>query len=233
MLLKFLGLSESTKVGVFSRSYSQSGEDMIINYLFNSKGISNPSYLDIGTNHPFLNSNTFLFYTNGSRGVCVEADVTLIDEIIKWRPNDVILNVGVSVSEKNEEDFYIFNEPGLNTFDKQEADERVSLGTYHIEKIIKVPVHDIKRLIDQQFDTFPDLISIDIEGLDLEVLKTVDWKKYRIPVVCAETCLYSENHIKRKDQSIMQYMDSVGYFPYADTYINTIYVRKEWFEAVN
>jgi FkbM family methyltransferase len=210
-------------------SYSQAGEDLILKYLFDSKRISNPTFLEIGTNHPFLNNNTYLLYLRGSRGVCIEADETLISEIARVRPEDKVLNIGVSISEAREADFYIFNDSGLNTFDKPEAEYRQSFGTYAITKVSKVRLETINNLIRAHFPRYPDLISIDIEGLDLAVLKTVDWAEFPIPVICTETCTYSENHVKPKDGRISEYMDSIGYTTYADTYINTIYINKKWF----
>jgi FkbM family methyltransferase len=210
-------------------SYSQAGEDLILKYLFESKGIYNPAYLEIGTNHPYLNNNTYLFYRKGARGVCVEADETLIEEIALLRPEDKILNVGVSVSAATEADFYIFNDSGLNTFNKEEAEHRQSFGTYVIEKVAKVRLETINNLMIEHFPGCPDLVSIDIEGLDLDVLKTIDWERFPIPVICTETCTYSEDHLKPKDARITKYMDSVGYVVYGDTYINTIYVNKKWF----
>jgi FkbM family methyltransferase len=210
-------------------SYSQAGEDLLLKYLFNSKGIPNPTYLDIGTNHPYLNNNTFLFYCNGSRGVCVEADSTLINEITRLRPEDKVVNVGVSVSEAKEAEFYIFNDSGLNTFDKKEAEFRQSSGNYFIVSTVKVPLETINNVMLEYFPVYPDLLALDIEGLDLEVLKTIDWVKFPIPVICTETCTYSENHIKPKDERTTEFMNSIGYIMYADTYINTIYVNKKWF----
>ncbi|MFM6249337.1 MAG: hypothetical protein ACKPEQ_09345, partial [Dolichospermum sp.] len=55
-------------------SYSQCGEDLIINFIFNNLGIINPSYLDIGAHHPTYLSNTYSFYRKGCQGVCVEPD---------------------------------------------------------------------------------------------------------------------------------------------------------------
>ena len=72
-------------------------------------------------------------------------------------------------------------------------------------------------------------LSIDIEGLDLAVLRTLDFERYPIPIVCVETCRYSEDHVRPRDHSIAEFMATKGYEAYADTYINTIFVRKTWF----
>ncbi len=210
-------------------SYSQAGEDAVLNFLFNDKKIQKISYLDIGTNTPDDCNNTYLFYKRGSRGVCVEADISLIPIIKRVRPDDVIINAGVAVSELKEAPFYLFNLTGLNTFDAVEAQNRISSGYYFITETVTVPLIKINDLISKNFKSYPDLLSIDIEGLDLIVLQSLNFDKYPIPVICVETCSYSECHIRPKDHSISDFMISKGYEMYADTYINSIFVHKEWF----
>ena len=210
-------------------SYSQAGEDAIVRYLFNDYGLKSITYLDLGTNIPDYCNNTYWFYKNKSRGVCVEADSSLIENIKKSRPRDKVINVGVSVSNEKEADFYIFNEPAINTFNKLEADERSISGKYKIIKVNKVPLLNINDIISDNFKSYPDYLSIDIEGLDLDVLKSLNFSIYPIPVICVETCTYSENHIRPKDQTISEFMGTVGYEIYADTYLNTIFINKAWF----
>jgi len=210
-------------------SYSQAGEDAILRFLFQDLGITDIKYLDLGTNKPDYSNNTYLFYRNGSRGVCVDADSSLIDAIKAKRPEDKVINAGVSVSCETEADFYIFDAHPINTFNKKEAEYRASLGNYKIAKVVKVPLININDLIKNNFTTYPDLLSVDIEGLDLEVLRSLDYTKYPVPVICVETCTYSENHIHPKDLNIAEFMITRGYEVYADTYINTIFVYKKWF----
>jgi FkbM family methyltransferase len=212
------------------KSYSQVGEDRILSFLFSDKKINVINYLDIGTNLPVISNNTYLFYTRGSHGVCVEADKSLIPLIKKFRPKDRIINAGVSINQiETHADFYIFDVKGLSTFDKDEAIRRESYGTYKILEIDRVQLIDINSLINQNFTTYPDFLSIDIEGLDLDVLKSLNFDLYPIPVICVETCLYSENHIRQKDNSISKILIEQGYEVYADTYVNTIFVEKKWF----
>jgi len=213
-------------------SYSQAGEDAVLQFLFYDKHNIPVTYLDIGTNIPDHNNNTYLFYKKKSRGVCVEANKAMIPAIKALRPEDKILNVGVAVGEATEADFYIFDADGINTFDKEEAEYRSSSGRHRLLEVVKVPLININDLIAQNFDRYPDLLSLDIEGLDLAVLKSLDFEKYPIPVICVETCEYSENHIRPKDPSFAEFMLSKDYFIYADTYINTIFVNKSWFHKV-
>jgi len=209
-------------------SYSQAGEDAVIDFLFSELGLKTPSYLELGVHSPDMGNNTYRFYLRGSRGVLVEADKTLISAIKAKRPDDNILNIGVGVSDEADADFFIFDVQGLNTFSKEEAYKR-NEGTYKIKEIVKVPLISINRIIEENFKTLPDFLSIDIEGLDLQVLKTLDFQKFPVPVICAETCQYSENHVKPKDKSIENFLLSKGYFVYADTYLNTFFVNEKWF----
>lgn len=210
-------------------TYSQAGEDAILAFLFADKQIKNINYLDIGTNIPDHCNNTYLLYKKGNRGVCVEADKSLIPAINRVRPGDKIINVGVAVSDAAEADLYIFNIKGLNTFDAAEAKRRQATGTFNIIEVVKVPLMHINDIIQANFATYPEVLSIDIEGLDLDVLKSLDFNRYPIPVICVETCVFSENHIRPKDHLIAQFMLSKEYEVYADTYINTIFVSKNWF----
>lgn len=211
-------------------TYSQAGEDGVLNFLFADKKHQSIKYLDVGTNMPNFCNNTYLFYLKGHRGVCVEANQALIPLITEVRPEDKVINAGVSPDEtKKEAEFYIFEADANSTFDKREAERRAAYGTYKILKTVKVPLIHINDLIKENFSTYPDFLNIDIEGLDLDVLQSIDYKKYPIPVICVETCMYSENHIRPKDKSIAEYLINEGYEIYADTYINTIFVNKKWF----
>ena len=212
-------------------SYSQAGEDAIIRFLFDSKKIKNPTYLDLGVYLPDYHNNTYLFYKLGARGVLVEADESLINRIKQARPGDKVLNIGVGVTDLSSSDFYIFNEPALNTFNREEAIHRENHGTYKIVKISHVSLKSINGIIIENFRTYPDFLSVDLEGLDLSVLKSLNFQKFPIPVICAETCTYSENHIKTKNNDLVDWMISQGYFVYGDTYINTIFVNNKWFKS--
>jgi FkbM family methyltransferase len=236
MIIKILRKIRNTVFGkpiLIFNTYSQAGEDAVLSFLFSDKKMNSVSYLDIGTNEPDSGNNTYLLYTRGNRGVCVEADKTLIPTIQKIRPKDKIINVGVAVSDLSEADFFIFDCKGLNTFDKNEAEKRAAFETFKIKEVVRVPLVSINQIIKENFITYPDFLSLDIEGLDIDVLKSLNFNKYPIPVICVETCTYSENHIRPKDITIAEFMIKQGYEVYADTYINTIFVNKNWFYTMS
>ncbi len=217
-------------VNVIYSSYSQSGEDVIISNLFESMDIKKISYLNIGVCCPDFSDNTYLFYKRGSRGVCIEANPLLIENIKSIRGEDKIINIGVGNKSVNNAEFFMFDDPNLNTFDQDEAIRRDSIGESKIVDTVKISIIPINQIIEENFITCPQYMSLDIEGLDLEVLKSLDYYKYPIPVICVETCTYSDNHVKPKIPEFNNVMKEAGYFVYADTYVNTIYVNQNWFK---
>ncbi len=207
-------------------SYAQCGEDLIVQFIFEALKIAKPSYLDLGAHHPSYMSNTFLFYRQGSYGVCVEPDPTLFAQIKRKRSRDTCLNMGVGVSTKEKAAFYIMTSKALNTFSKQEAERYQSYGNQRIEAIITIPLISVNEIIAQYFASPPQFISIDIEGLDLDILKSLDFKRSRPVVLCIETLTYTEDRTERKMTEIIDFVCSHGYFLYADTFINSVFVDK-------
>lgn len=215
------------------QSYSQAGEDRILSYFFRTIGVNEPSYLDIGANHPSLDNNTYLFYKRGGRGVCVEADPSLINELSKVRERDICLNVGITFDNRKEADFYVFPISALNTLSKEEADFREQNGSHKVAKVITIPLQTINEIIDENFSETPDLLSLDVEGIDLEILKSLDWVRHRPLAICVETITYSENRTEQKITEIADFIQSNGYFAYADTHINTIFVDEKKFRGLS
>jgi len=219
------------------RSYSQSGEDIIISDLFHRLKISNPTYLDIGANDPISLSNTYRFYSRGSRGVCVEPNPVMYNRILKKRTKDIVINAGVAFDEKREADFYIFPEQfhGLNTFSKEEADfwehtGNEEIGKHKPEKIIKMNLIDINDIMEKHFSPYPNFVSVDVEGLDLEIVKRIDFDRFKPEVFCLETLGFIEGNKEIKKTEIIDFFNGKGYFVYADTYINTIFCHKDCYK---
>ena len=224
------------KPSLIANSHSQAGEDRIVDFLFNTMGIKKINYLDIGANDPKFCNNTYLFYCKGGKGILIEPDPVFKKVLQKSRPKDKVIEAAISDKENGEADFYIFDEPSINTLSKEEATLRQQSGKYHLKEIKRIPLVTIENIIVNHFDAIvPHLISLDVEGVDFAVLQAFDYAKYPVPVWIVETCEYSENHIKPKITSIIELMLGKGYFVYGDTYVNTIFVHNDWFNnyAVN
>lgn len=204
-------------------SYAQSGEDLILQYLFTVLGIERVSYLDVGAHHPSYLSNTYLFYQNGGRGVCVEPDPSLYKEFSGKRPRDTHLNCGVGITP-GEAEFFVMSTSTLNTFSREEAERYQSYGQQRILKTIKMELKTINEIIAKNFKKSPNLVSLDVEGYDYAIMQSFDFSKYRPEVFCLETLTYTEDKSERKLTEIIDLMHENDYLTYADTYINTIFV---------
>jgi FkbM family methyltransferase len=214
-------------------AYSQFGEDLIIGHLFHSIGIQQPTYLDIGANNPKFISNTYYFYQRGSRGVLVEPNPRLCKLLRSARPGDVVLEIGIGLTSQAEADFYVFGgiADGLSTFSKEEARHWEVVGAKRfgkipVEKVIKVKLVPINQIITDNFSgKAPNLLSLDVEGLDFDVLKGLDFERFPPDVVCVETLGYDQNQETFKKYDIIEFMLRAGYVAYADTRVNSIFCR--------
>ena len=205
-------------------SYSQCGEDVIVDHIFRQLKKEKIFYLDIGTNHPKYTNNTYLFYKNGHQGICVEPNPALIKQIEKVRPRDVCLNLGVSLSEVNDLDFYVMDPDTLSTFSKSDAQEMSLSPTIKIDKVIKLPTLRIDEIFSRHAKKTVDFLSIDVEGLNEEIIMDLDLTNYRPTVVCVETITFSEKGEGKKLIKIIEKFLGNNYFQYADTHLNTIFI---------
>lgn len=217
--------------------FSQFGEDIIMANLFAYLGIDKPTYLDIGANEPRFISNTYYFYEHGSRGVLIEPNPYLYKKLRSHRPNDTVVNTGIGFDNRTEADFYLFPNyaNGLSTFSEKEALHwqnigMKGMGKIPLEKVVKLPLTPINTILEKYFTANPpNIISIDVEGLDLEILKTMNFEKYGPDVICVETLQYDENQKGYKNEELIQFILSKDYKVYADTWVNTIFLKKELF----
>lgn len=211
-------------------SYSQCGEDVIVKHLFDHMGNFKPSYLDIGAHHPFFLSNTALFYRHGSTGINIEPDPILFLNFIKHRKRDTNLNIGVGDKE-DELDFYMISDSTLNTFSKTEAENYLRMGSFKINEVKKIKVDTLHNVINKHAKgKFPDFLSVDAEGIDEIIVKDVDFTTNYPVVICIETVSFSTVGKGQKNRALIEFISSKGYIIYADTNINTIFVRRDKWE---
>ncbi len=168
------------------KSYSQEGEDMILWRLFANRKTG--FYVDVGAHHPARFSNTYFFYRRGWYGINIDAMPGSMKGFSTFRPRDINLELAVSETPGTL-DYYIFNEPALNGFDaglSHERDARADL--YKIVETRKLRTNRLEAILDEHLPNGQhiDFMTIDVEGFDLEVLKSNDWTKYRPEVVLVE-----------------------------------------------
>jgi FkbM family methyltransferase len=194
-----------------------------VSFVLDTLGIRRPRYLDLGAHHPYYLSNTYLFYRRGARGVNVEADPRLAARLRRARPRDVTLNIGVG-PEAGVREFYVLSVPTLSTFSSEQVKRYSEQFGYRIERTVEVPVQTFGQIVESHFDAVPEFVSLDVEGLDLAILRSIDLVRHRALVFCVETLSYSESGQGQRIDEIDELMKRASYLRYADTHLNTIYV---------
>lgn len=215
-------------------SYAQSGEDILAhNVLCRHMKIAKPTYVDIGAHEPIRLSNTYLLYTLGCRGLLIEPDPDCVKKLKRQRRHDTILAAGISPDQAGQAEFYRLNQPTLNTFSLRDAEDACAQGPYRIIERMTVPVLPIAQAIDDHLPGRPNFVSIDAEGLDISILKSYDFHRHAPELICIESAEFCENNIGPLRNEIFDLLDQKGYFLYASTYLNGLFVhRQAWQERV-
>ena len=185
-----------------------------------------PTYLDIGAFAPELLSNTALFYLNGSRGINIQPDTNLFQNFLNKRQLDINLNIGIS-NISGEMDFYVMSNPFLNTFSKKEADSYSQMNC-SITAVQKIKVDTFSNIIATYCgNRFTDFLSVDFLGMDNIILESINYETSSPIVICVKTMTFLPTGSTAKNTSIVKFLESKGYMVFADTYINTIFVKRD------
>jgi len=178
-------------------SYSYDGEDVILKkILIKKRGF----YIDIGCNHPIKHSNTYFLYKQKWKGINIDANPQVIRLFNKKRKNDINLNVGIGI-EKKKKLFYVCENDLLSSFDKQVVImSKEKWGFDYTEMMINVDrLEDVlNNFIDDKILNI-DFMNIDVEGLEMEVLLSNNWDKFKPDILAIELHKkYLEDVIKGK-----------------------------------
>lgn len=224
MLLKSIFKMLFLRVPEFlpQRSYSQEGEDLILDRFL--EGDVQGFYVDIGAHHPVRFSNTYLFYRRGWRGINIDAMPGSMKDFERVRPRDINIECGVAGSP-GRLSYHRFNEPALNTFDATEAQLKNKLP-YQLIDTVEVEVQRLDALLERYLPAGQqiDFLSVDVEGKDEEVLRSNDWIRYRPRFILAETL--RTDMLNLSACPVVQFLRSVGYKPVAKAY-NTSFFEQD------
>ena len=215
------------------KTYSQAGEDAILLYACAMLGIPlhECNYLDLGANKPIEMSNTYFFYEQGARGVLLEANPLLIPDLKNQRSGDVILNQAVSDKSGETVIFNILNLDGLSKIgDVSDILERNPSAK--LEKSIEIRTICYNDIIEKYFDKkAPVILNLDIEGLEMQILQSMDLGHYRPLFIIIEMIPYSKKLTAGiKGAELLNYLESANYIEYAFTGINSVFIDKFQYE---
>lgn len=188
--------------------YSQWGEDLLIAQILSSP-VS--FYVDVGCNHPTKFNNTYLFYKRGWSGLCIDAVQSFGSLYAQIRPRDRFVHSAVSAMD-GDVAFYVGDEDALSSMVENEWTPR------------KLIVHSrpLDRLLrENNVPSDFQLLSLDIEGLEVEALRALASTRYRPRVIIAEY-----QTIGRINLELQPTLISLGYQILSVTRCNIIATRE-------
>ncbi len=202
---------------------SQIGQDKFIDEFFEKK--EGLTFLDIGAHDGVSISNTyFLEKERNWNGICVEAQPL---EYQKLKSNRNCICVNVAVSDYNGETDFICVEGYANMLSGISDDYNPS----HMNRIqnevktyggtintLKVPVRTLQSILDEHNIQKIDFCSIDTEGSEFNIIKSIDFDKTEIKVFIIENN-YRENNIEK-------YLVEKGYYLYKKIEWDDVFVKK-------
>lgn len=204
-------------------SYAGNREDVMLRRLFPEAPTG--FYVDVGAGHPLRFSVTKHFYDRGWHGINVEPAPASFTELQKDRTRDVNLNVAVSDTEGRAV-FYEFppEYAGWATVSREEAERHLADdGVAFTER--EVPVTTLAAICEEHVGGEIDFLSVDVEGLERQVLAGADFKRWR-PRVCVIEATVPATTIPTHDKWEGLLTDAGYQFAYFDG-LNRFYVREE------
>lgn len=194
------------------RTWSQEGEDMIVRRLLKGR---DGFYVDIGAHHPWRYSNTHYLFRRGWQGINVDALPEAIELFEKARPGDCNRNVGIA-GQAGRMRYYRFQDPAYNTFDEVLAREvEATVAGARIVDSVEIETMSLTQLLQAELPAGRQigLMNVDVEGLDLAVLQSNDWERFRPSVLLVEIQWKSVE--ATLDTELYQYLAARDYLLYA------------------
>ena len=211
------------KLGQNSDYFSEAGQDMLVkdNFFKNQKS---GFFLEIGAFDGIEGSNCYHFekFMNW-QGIAIEASPLQFEKLKKNR-NCKLMNIAIG-SENKQVEFYEVVEgftqmSGINNLNFKDSFERIKKKSNSKINKINIECKTFEKLVLS--DQIIDLISIDIEGNESDVLKTINFDKYKIKVIILENNTPKElSYLKFFKEKNFYYFDRVG--------MDEIYYNKKYF----
>lgn len=201
--------------------YSQEGEDIILTRLLGGK--RKGFFVDIGAHHPTRFSNTYELYRRGWRGINVDATPGSMEPFNRLRPDD--LNLELAISDRKESlVFSMFKEGALNTFDRKLSQSYIESG-WELAGTVELVPQPLAQVLDQHLEPGQkiDILSVDVEGEDLGVLRSNDWIRYCPEVVIIEAL---DTPLERLDECpVVVFLKEKGFVPISRLFNSLIFQR--------
>ena len=205
--------------------YSQFGQDKFVYETF-FKDKKNGVFLEIGADDGIRFSNCKFFEESMDwNGIAIEARKIAYEKLVKNR-KCICLNTVLS-DRIEETEFLQLNGYGLglsgliNKYDPRHVTriENEKKNKDHLgSDIIMVNTERLDNILNNYNYTYIDFLSIDTEGSELDILKTIDFNKYYIDVITIE-----DNY---KDKKIIDFFENNNYYLVGEIECDKIFKKR-------
>jgi FkbM family methyltransferase len=193
------------------KTYSLFQEDLFIKKYFKDR--SKGFFIDVGCYHPLDGNNTQLLYKEGWSGINFDINHYSIKLFKYIRKRDTNIHSGISNKKTKLTMYYRKEINMLNTLDKKIAKIHFRNGF----KKRNVQVNTLNFFISKYFKKLKkiDFLNIDVEGVELNVLKSLNFKRYKPQLICIEIHnsknMYDTNYDYLKSNEIYKYLINKKY----------------------
>lgn len=141
-------------------------------------------FIDVGAGHPKRGSNTYALYRRGWRGILIEPLAANVRRLKRHRSRDQVIHAACGRS-CGETVVYEFDDYHFSTTSDTTVEDLSLRGLRPIARH-QVSLVSLESLDIQACPSQPSLLSVDVEGTDLDVLEGNDWTQFLPRVVCIE-----------------------------------------------
>lgn len=202
-------------------TYSQEGEGVLLDRILD---VNKPGFfIDVGAHHPVRFSNTYQLYRKGWRGINIDPTPGCMELFRSLRSEDINLEYAIS-TDKKPITFFIFSEGALNTFDTKLAKEYQDKG-WVLKKTIEIQPRPLSDIIKEYYEISKkvSLMSIDVEGLEMEVLSSNDWEICVPDTIIIETL--SNSLMSLSTFPPISFLMKKGYLPISKL-MNSVFLQR-------
>jgi len=201
-------------------SYSQFGQDLEVLKFYNNK--KSGFFIEIGASDGIENSNTYLLEKlNNWKGICVEPIPYRFESLCKNRPNSLCCDKAVCNESNQELVFYIANYCDGHSGIRDYLDSNKKNVEADKTEIIVTSISFNDLLEKNNAPNFIEYLSLDTEGSELEILKSVDFEKYTFGLIDVE-----HNYVEPRRTQIRDLLTSNGYEYIRENNVDDCYKHK-------